>query len=253
VEKILWEGRRTVKSFYDMIFCGSLLIVVSSLTPLFLALPGIEYFTLFGLLVGACLFILPLLLSLSYRYVVTERALRKEYSFFARSREEVPLERITNVVVSQDIVGRALGFGNVRVDTAGTAYMGISFIGVEDPYGCAETIRKAVENAKKRRLSSRGDEDGRSDPVDMAELERIVSEAVEKKINEVKDELASTIKDLPFRSRNCFQDRNGRVVYIPMQSLYDYVLDRLRRSPEEPFRETVKNVFCFAAQHLDWK
>ena len=149
MEKILWEGRRTVKSFYDMIFCGSLLIVVSSLTPLFLALPGIEYFTLFGLLVGACLFILAIFLSLSYRYVVTERALRKEYSFFARSREEVPLERITNVVVSQDIVGRMLGFGNVRADTAGTAYMGISFIGVEDPYGCAETIRRAIENVKK--------------------------------------------------------------------------------------------------------
>jgi len=203
--------------------------------------------------VGACLFILAIFLSLSYRYVVTERALRKEYSFFARSREEVPLERITDVVVSQDVVGRALGFGNVRADTAGTAYMGISFIGVEDPYGYAETVRKAVENAKKRRRSSRGDEDRGSDPVDMAELERIVSEAVEKKINEVKDELASIIKGLSFRSRNCFQDRNGRVVYIPMQPLYDYVLDRLRRSPEEPFKETVKNVFRFAAQHLGWK
>jgi len=149
VEKILWEGRRTVKSFYDMIFCGGFLILVSILMPLFLALPGIEYFTLFGLLVGACLFILAIFLSLSYRYVVTERALRKEYSFFARLREEVPLERITNVVVSQDIVGRMLGFGNVRADTAGTAYMGISFIGVEDPYGCAETIRRAIENVKK--------------------------------------------------------------------------------------------------------
>ena len=149
MEKILWEGRRTVKSFYDMIFCGSLLIIVSVLTPLFLALPGIEYFALFGLLVGAFLFLLALFLSFSYRYVVTERALRKEYSFFARSREEVPLERITNVVVSQDIVGRMLGFGNVRADTAGTAYMGISFIGVEDPYGCAETIRRAIENVKK--------------------------------------------------------------------------------------------------------
>ena len=255
MEKILWEGRRTVKSFYDMIFCGGFLILVSILMPLFLALSGIEYFTLFGLLVGACLFILAIFLSLSYRYVVTERALRKEYSFFARLREEVPLERITNVVVSQDIVGRMLGFGNVRADTAGTAYMGISFIGVEDPYGCAETIRKAVENAKKRRLSSRGDEDRGSDPVDMAELERIVSEAVEKKIDEVKDELASIIKGLSFRSKaySCSSNRNDRVVYIPMQPLYDYVLDRLRRSPEEPFRETVKNVFRFAAQHLGWK
>ena len=149
MEKILWEGRRTVKSFYDMIFCGGLLIAVSILTPLFLDLPGIEVFALLGLLAGASLFLLAVFLSLSYRYVVTERVLRKEYSFFARLREEVPLERITNVVVSQDIIGRMLGFGNVRADTAGTAYMGISFIGVEDPYGCAETIRRAIENVKK--------------------------------------------------------------------------------------------------------
>jgi len=27
--------------------------------------------------------------------------------------------------------------------------MGISFIGIEDPYRCAEIIRKAIENAKK--------------------------------------------------------------------------------------------------------
>ena len=149
MEKILWEGRRTVKSFYDMIFCGGLLIAVSILTPLFLDLPGMEIFALLGLLAGASLFLLAVFLSLSYRYVVTERALRKEYSFIARLREEVPIERITNVVVSQDIVGRMLSFGNVRAGTAGTAYMGISFIGVEDPYGCAETIRRAIENAKK--------------------------------------------------------------------------------------------------------
>jgi len=252
-ERILWEGRRTVKSFYDMIFCGSLLLVVSILVPSLLALPGIQYFSLFGLLVGACLFILALLLSLSYRYIVTERALRKEYSFLARSREEVPLDRITDVVVSQDIVGRALGFGNVRADTAGTAYMGISFIGVEDPYGCAETIRRAVENAKKRH-TNQSNEDRKCDPVDVAEIERVVSEAVEKKIGEVKDELASMIKNLSFRSRvSSSTNRNDRIVYIPMQPLYDYVLDRLRRSPDEPIRETVKTVFRFAAQHLGWK
>ena len=252
-ERILWEGRRTVKSFYDMIFCGSLLIVASSLTPLFLALAGIQYFSLFGLFVGACLFILALLLSLSYRYVVTERALRKEYSFFARSREEVPLERITNVVVSQDIVGRALGFGNVRADTGGPAYMGISFIGVEDPYGCVETIRRAVENVKKRH-SNQSDEDRKCDPVDVAEIERIVSEAVEKKISEVKDELVSMIKNISFRSTvSSSTNRNDSIVYIPRQPLYDFVLDRLRRSPDEPIRETVKTVFRFAAEHLGWK
>jgi len=252
-ERILWEGRRTVKSFYDMIFCGSLLIVASSLTPLFLALAGIQYFSLFGLFVGACLFILALLLSLSYRYVVTERALRKEYSFFARSREEVPLERITDVVVSQDIVGRALGFGNVRADTGGTAYMGISFIGVEDPYGCVETIRRAVENVKKRH-SNQSDEDRKCDPVDVAEIERIVSEAVEKKISEVKDELVSMIKNISFRSTvSSSTNRNDSIVYIPRQPLYDFVLDRLRRSPDEPIRETVKTVFRFAAEHLGWK
>ena len=110
MEKVLWEGRLSVKSFYDMTFCSNLLIAVSILTLLFLDLPGIEVFALLGLLAG---------------------------------------ESITNVVVRQDVVGRMFGFGNVRADTAGTAHMGISFIGIEDPYRCAEIIRKAIENAKK--------------------------------------------------------------------------------------------------------
>ena len=90
--------------------------------------------------------------------------------------------------------------------------------------------------------------------MDVAEIERIVSEAVEEKISEVKDELASIIKNLSFRSRvSSSTNRNDRIVYIPMQPLYDYVLDRLRRSPDEPIKEAVKAVFRFAAEHLGWK
>ena len=170
MERILWKGRRTFKSFYDMMFCGGFLIIVSVLTPLFLVLPGIEYLVASGFFAGASLFLLAYLLSLSYRYIVTENALRKEYFFLVRSREEVPLDKVTNVVVSQDIIGRLLGFGNVRADTAGTAYTGISFIGVEDPYGRAETIRRAAENAKKRNLPGRGGEDERRGSVDRAEI-----------------------------------------------------------------------------------
>jgi uncharacterized membrane protein YdbT with pleckstrin-like domain len=224
--------------------------------PFFLTLPGIEIFALFGMLVGACLFLLALFLSLSYRYVVTEDSLRKEYFFFATSREEVPLDSVTNVVVYQDIVGKALGFGTVRADTAGTAYMGISFIGVEDPYCCAETIRKAVRNARKRRRSKPNDGDEKYDPTGVAEIERIVSETVERKLNEVKDEIACLINESSLKSRShigSMTRKNERVVYIPRQPLYDYVLDRLRRSQDESLRETVRRVFCFAADHLGWK
>jgi len=70
--KILWRGRRSAKSFYDMIFCGSLLIVISMLTPVFISLPNIEFFALFGMMTGAFLILLSLLLSLSFKYIVTE-------------------------------------------------------------------------------------------------------------------------------------------------------------------------------------
>ena len=246
MEKVLWEGRRSVKSFYDMILCGSLLIVVSAAAPLSLSLPGIEIFALAGMLAGASLLLLAFFLSLSYRYMVTEDSLRKEYYFFAWLREEVPLESVTDVVVFQDLAGRALGFGTVRADTAGTAYMGISFVGVEDPYGCAEAIRRAAGKARGKAE--------KHEPIVKEEIERMIHEAVEKKMGEVKGEIAHLLKRFSSNPRSHVSslDRNGRVVYIPMQPIYDFVLDRLRGSPDEPFRETVKRVFRFAAEHLGW-
>jgi len=171
MEKILWEGKRCLKSFYDMILCGALLIIVRCLT-LLLKIPGIEYFVLFGMLAGASLFLLALFLSLSYRYVITEDLLRKEYCFFASSREEVPLESVTNIVVYQDVIGRALDFGTVRADTAGTPYMGISFVGVKDPYECANLVRRVVRNARKKHDSDMYGERRKQNAVDETESER---------------------------------------------------------------------------------
>jgi len=66
-------------------------------------------------------------------------------------KEEVPLESVTNVIVYQDVFGRIFGFGTVRADTAGTAYMGISFVGVENPGVCAKIIRDAIRSLRGRK------------------------------------------------------------------------------------------------------
>ena len=39
--------------------------------------------------------------------------------------DEAPFEKVTNVVVEQDVVGRIFGFGDVRFDTDGTAFKGV--------------------------------------------------------------------------------------------------------------------------------
>jgi len=148
-EKVLWRSRPTVLAFTDMLAGGTLLIVLSSVVALLVPLPSIRYFSLAGLTVGAFIMVLALFLSQAYAYTVTSAKLRKEYRFVASSTEEVPLRKVTNIFVVQAVVGRLLGFGTVRADTAGTAYRGIAFEGVKKPHEIFKTIADARNTAEK--------------------------------------------------------------------------------------------------------
>jgi len=60
--------------------------------------------------------------------------------------DEAPFEKVTNVVVEQDVVGRIFGFGDVRFDTDGTA-----FKGVKNPVEVKRRVEEALEKAARKK------------------------------------------------------------------------------------------------------
>jgi len=143
-EKEIWKGKPTVLAFIDMLSGGALLMIVSGVAAMLMHLGVIRLISLVGLIGGAVVIASALLVSQAYTYIVTNKKLRKEYRFIAFTAEEVPLQEVTNVIVAQNIIGRLLGFGTIKADTAGTSYAGIVFRGVKNP----DQVFKALTGAK---------------------------------------------------------------------------------------------------------
>jgi uncharacterized membrane protein YdbT with pleckstrin-like domain len=54
-------------------------------------------------------------------WVVTDQRVIDEQGVFAIRSMECPLDKITNVTISQSVPGRLLGYGQIRIQTAGKA------------------------------------------------------------------------------------------------------------------------------------
>ncbi len=138
-EKVVWSGKPKVIAFYDALIGGIILIAVSA-ALLATPLSAIVWLPALGMVCGFVLILIAFIKAWANSYVVTEKCVRREYRFVAVKVDEAPLNMVTNVVVEQDVVGRIFGFGDVRFDTAGTAFSGVLFKGVADP----DEVKKLV-------------------------------------------------------------------------------------------------------------
>lgn len=138
-EKVMWTGKPSLWAFYGFYVVGVLVLVstigVASLFPLPLWVLGVIPLFVAGM------FLLPLRFQKSWTFILTDRSISSEFCFWVRRRSSAPLQQVTNVTVDQGFVGRLLGFGDVRADTAGTPFMGVKFWGVRDPLGIGEIIK----------------------------------------------------------------------------------------------------------------
>lgn len=138
-EEVVWTGKPTVLAFYDGLLGGALLIVAS---VLLLGFPNMAWLSAAGIACGLLFIAFASIRARANTYVLTNRCVRRQYRFVAVKVDEAPLEKVTNTVVEQDIVGRIFGFGDLRFDTAGTGFAGVLFKGVKNP---AE-VKKIVDS-----------------------------------------------------------------------------------------------------------
>lgn len=144
----VWQGRPVLGAFYPFFMTGGLTLATTVVVGLALPLPP---WTL-GILVPfiAAMFLLPLALRRAWRFTLTRDEVRSEFRLWVGRSRSAPLGEVTDVVVRQGVAGRGLGFGSVRLDTAGTAFPGVDFWGVESPFTVEKTARKVLEPHEER-------------------------------------------------------------------------------------------------------
>lgn len=139
-ERVVWSGKPTVLAFYDALLGGALLIAVSIIVAILwphalLALSAV------GSLFGASLIALAFAVARANTYTVTDRRVVRRFQLVVVVVDEAPIEKVTNVVLEQGVVGRIFGFGDIRFDTAGTAFRGVLFKGVKRP----EEVKRVID------------------------------------------------------------------------------------------------------------
>jgi uncharacterized membrane protein YdbT with pleckstrin-like domain len=122
-EEVVWCGRRSVASLWPWWLAGVLTIWVLGLGLVF---AGVGLWKLYA-----------------RRYEVTSERVRATRGLVSHSISEADLDRITDVVVEQGVVGRVLNFGTLYFNTAGGGGYEIVFYNVDDPKGLKERVRQA--------------------------------------------------------------------------------------------------------------
>ena len=147
MEEVCWKP--VVWAFWDGIVGGALLAAVSALL-LFYRFTLAHIIAVVGLALGAVMIFLAVARAAANTYFLSKSHVRRVYRLVVVRVDEAPLDKITNVVVEQGVLGRILGFGDVRCDTAGTAFAGVLFKGVKRPESIAEAIRGRIEAARRQ-------------------------------------------------------------------------------------------------------
>lgn len=141
----VWRGRPTLKAFYPFYLIACLAVVSATAVYLTCSLPLWSVGVLIPFVGG--MVVLPLIFQKAWAFTVTDEEVTSGFHLVVGRSKNVPLDKVTDVVARQGIIGRLLDFGIVRIDTAGTPFPGVRFWGVEDPFVVEKTIRRVIRDA----------------------------------------------------------------------------------------------------------
>jgi uncharacterized membrane protein YdbT with pleckstrin-like domain len=140
-ERVLWRGRASYRSQAPLFLTGAVLVAVGAamLPPAgATGMPGAADIASAIAALGVLAIVVAFLTVMATDYAVTDRGVRARRGIVSRSVVEVRGEWITGTRVSQDALGRILGYGDVTIVTAGGT--GAVLMGVADPARVAAAV-----------------------------------------------------------------------------------------------------------------
>jgi uncharacterized membrane protein YdbT with pleckstrin-like domain len=113
-----------------------------------------------GVVMSLIAMMMPLYLFIEWRYnlwAVTSQRVIDEKGFITRYSRESPIDKINDVEYTQPVIGRIIGYGNVRIQTA--AEMGdVTYTYIEHPKQLKDAITFSQEAAKKEQLTQQANQ-----------------------------------------------------------------------------------------------
>lgn len=144
-ENLIWAGRPVWKWSITFMLKWGLLAAVPLLLGLVLdRLFGVGplWFVVVTAVGVAFVVVVAWVIRLGTYYTVTDRRLIVRHGIVSRRERSASLERIQNVNTEQGVVARALNFGDIQFDTAGSDHgdSDLTLYGVDDPHALRDIL-----------------------------------------------------------------------------------------------------------------
>lgn len=147
-DDIVWESRPHPISMGTGLPVGIGLAIVGFVLAGWTAGDGAGILTLVGFVVAAAGLTLAgarYLVWTNTRYVITTAELYKKYGVVSRDVTQFRLNRVQNTSLSQSVAGRALGYGDLTVFTAGSGDPELTFERVPNPERASQLLSDQLE------------------------------------------------------------------------------------------------------------
>ncbi len=173
--RLLTDDEEIVREFHPhwRVLLLALIWLVVAVAAVVVALgwaEGAVQWVLFAVALVAVAFAVPPIVSWRFRlYVLTTERIVVRDGVITRSSTEIPLESINNVLFSQSIVERLLGYGDVLIESAGSQGQS-RLTDIPDPEAFQSEVYR-VREARSIHLQGRSSPSGPRDPV--AQLEAL--------------------------------------------------------------------------------
>ena len=149
-EDVVWESRPHPITMGVGLPVGVGLALVGLTLTGWTATDGAGLLTIVGLLIaiaGIGLAFARYLVWTNTRYVITSSELYKKHGVISRDVTQFRLDRVQNTSLSQSAVGRALGYGDLTVYTAGSGDPELVFERVASPERASQLLSDQLEAA----------------------------------------------------------------------------------------------------------
>ncbi len=147
-DDVVWESRPHPITMGAGLPVGVVVALLGLVLAGWTAGDGAGFLTIMGVLValgGAGLAFARYLVWTNTRYVITTSELYKKYGVVSRDVTQFRLDRVQNTSLSQGVVGRALGYGDLTVYTAGSGDPDLTFERVPSPERASSLLSDQLE------------------------------------------------------------------------------------------------------------
>ncbi|MEF8936909.1 MAG: PH domain-containing protein [Halovenus sp.] len=160
-EEVLWTGRPSLHTILVAVVGGVLVAIVGIAATVLLSraiesrnLPALlGYLPLILTVAGIVWAAIAYLNWVRLLYVITSSEIYVKYGLLSRDVTQIRLSRIQNTTFEQSILQRLLGYGDVRIYTAGSGTAALLFDDVPDPETVTQLLSDVMgsENTNERR------------------------------------------------------------------------------------------------------